>query len=369
MINATKLSKPFPFSEKVLEWFAHSGRHDLPWQQNLNPYRVWVSEIMLQQTQVNTVIPYFLRFTQAFPTLSALAKADLNEVLEHWSGLGYYARARNLHKTAQKIQAEYQGEFPQELEALSTLPGIGRSTAGAILSLALNIPAPILDGNVRRVLSRFQALEGWPGTPKVLEELWRIAELYTPSKKVQAYSQAMMDLGATVCTRTKPKCALCPLAEACQAHQKGKEGTYPYPKARSIRPIKSITWLLLRNAEGALLLEQRGPTGIWGGLWCPPECPTSEDISAWCQQKFACTILHREAWPSFKHVFSHFELKVQPLVLDVEFDQRQLRETHSEIWLKASDKLPGGLAAPVKKLLIQLGYKHATNRILHETAA
>ena len=343
------------FRKKVLSWFEHSGRHDLPWQINPSAYRVWVSEIMLQQTQVSTVIPYFLRFLQSFPTVSALAKADLNEVLEHWSGLGYYARARNLHKTAQLVQHHYRGQFPLDVELLSELPGIGRSTAGAILSLSSKLPAPILDGNVKRVLARFQAVEGWVGAREVLKDLWELSSAYTPQKHAGNYNQAMMDLGATVCTRTKPNCTACPLNSECKAHATARETAYPQGKKSLAKPKRTIIWLLLRY-RNQLLLEQRPPIGIWGGLWSVPECSSSEDPVSWCQQKFDCTILHSEFQSKIKHVFSHFELEIQPVLLDIKPNSRKASDSKAEIWLKPQMKAPGGFAAPLKKLLTELGY-------------
>ncbi|HYF97480.1 MAG TPA: A/G-specific adenine glycosylase [Coxiellaceae bacterium] len=343
------------FRKRVLAWFKHSGRHDLPWQKNANPYRVWISEIMLQQTQVSTVIPYFLRFMQSFPTVTALAKADLNEVLDHWSGLGYYARARNLYKTAHIIHSQYHDKFPRSVDELSALPGIGRSTAGAILSLGHKLPAPILDGNVKRVLARFQAIKGWVGSQATLQKLWEFSSLYTPEEDCGDYNQAMMDLGATLCTRTKPQCPLCPLNKDCKAHLTHQETKFPEGKKAQTKPKKSIIWLLMRDHKEALFLEQRPPAGIWGGLWSPPECPASENPIDWCQQKFGCTILESEFQPKIKHVFSHFELEIQPVLLDVKA-QRQVADSIARVWLKSNEKPPGGLAAPVKKLLTQLGY-------------
>lgn len=345
------------FRKSILNWFAHSGRHDLPWQKKTTPYNVWISEIMLQQTQVTTVIPYFNAFMKSFPSIKKLASADINTVLAHWSGLGYYARARNLYKTAQIVQQEFKGKFPNTVENLSQLPGIGRSTAGAILSLGHQLPAPILDGNVKRVLARFHALEGPPTEASVLKQLWEISELYTPkTEKAGPYNQAMMDLGATLCTRTKPKCEICPLNKDCKAHQLQQEEFYPQAKARSTRPKKSVIWLLLRNKQGELLLQQRPPTGIWGGLWSLPECLANEDLSSWCQQQFACSISRSRPQPRIKHIFSHFELDIQPVLLDV-IHHQQVQETNTAIWIdNQKTKLTGGIAAPVKKLLTQLGY-------------
>ncbi len=344
------------FRKKVLAWFAHSGRRDLPWQTNTTPYRVWVSEIMLQQTQVSTVIPYFLRFIKTFPGVTALAEANLNEVLEHWSGLGYYARARNMHKAAQVIKNEYAGRFPNSVEQLSELPGIGRSTAGAILSLSRNIATPILDGNVKRVLARCEAVEGAVNTPAVVNTLWQLSTELTPPEHAAEFNQAMMDLGATVCTRTKPKCPCCPLAAECKAHHLGRETEYPQSKKSLARPRRSAIWLLLRDPKRGLLLQQRPPVGIWGGLWSPPECLSNEDPLSWCQQNLDCTIIASQQQPKIKHVFSHFELEIQPVLLDVKLNARHLRENSSQAWIKQGAKLPGGIAAPLKKLLTQLEY-------------
>ena len=216
----------------MIAWFAQHGRKDLPWQQDPTPYRVWVSEIMLQQTQVRTVIPYYQRFMQAFPDLRALAAAPLDQVLHHWSGLGYYARARNLHRAAQRIRDDHAGRFPEDIEVVMRLPGIGRSTAGAVLSLACGQRHAILDGNVKRVLARFHAVEGWPGKTAVLEQLWALAEAATPQRDVAAYNQAMMDLGATLCRRGTPECPSCPLQSDCRACKLGRQSEFPAPRPR-----------------------------------------------------------------------------------------------------------------------------------------
>jgi A/G-specific adenine glycosylase len=241
------------FSTAVLEWFDRHGRHDLPWQQGINPYRVWVSEIMLQQTQVSTVLNYFDRFMAALPTVEALAEAPEDEVLHLWTGLGYYTRARNLQKTAKIVVSQYGGEFPRDVEKLVDLPGIGLSTAGAIASISMGLRAPILDGNVKRVLARFTAQEGYPGEPKVAKQLWANAERFTPHDRVNAYTQAMMDLGATLCTRSKPSCLLCPLEKGCEAHMLGLETRYPIPKPRKAIPQKRTLMPMLANGDGAIL--------------------------------------------------------------------------------------------------------------------
>ncbi len=345
------------FSQKVLGWYEQFGRHDLPWQLNRSPYRVWISEIMLQQTQVSTVIPYYERFMNRFPSVQSLAESPVDEVLNHWSGLGYYARARNLHKTAKLVHSDFNDEFPKTVLELSQLPGIGRSTAGAILSLALDIPASILDGNVKRVLARFAAIKGWPGNPKVQEVLWGVSERYTPVQSIQPYNQAMMDIGATICTRTKPQCHACPLSYGCEAYLRNEQSLYPHSKPKSkSKPQKSIYFLIFENKENGILFERRPPTGIWGGLWSFPECPGDQNVNKWCEEKFACKITQSEEWSPFKHSFSHFDLIVQPIRLSVKFKSNHLAEDESKIWLKIGDKLPGGLAAPVQKILTQLGF-------------
>ena len=273
------------FSRRVLAWFEDHGRTDLPWQQDATPYKVWISEVMLQQTQVATVIPYFNRFMAAFPDVDTLASAPLDKVLHYWSGLGYYARARNLHKAACMIQDVYAGVFPEELPKVTALPGVGLSTAGAILSLALNQCHPILDGNVKRVLARCYAVAGWPGQTAVAKQLWRLSGTLTPRSRTAEYNQAMMDLGATVCTRSNPLCDLCPVNSHCLARIQDKISQYPGRKQKKLLPVRNIQMLLLRDRQGRLLLEQRPPTGVWGGLWSFPELPFGEDIRHWCMAR------------------------------------------------------------------------------------
>lgn len=325
------------FSQQVLQWFDQHGRKDLPWQQNMTPYRVWVSETMLQQTQVNTVIPYFHRFMERFPDVVSLANADQDEVLHYWSGLGYYARARNLQRAAQIIA---QTSFPSDLEFLQSLPGIGRSTAGAILSIAFQQPAAILDGNVKRVLARYHAAE--------TKLLWDLAESHLPQERFGDYTQAMMDLGATICTRTKPKCPICPLQSSCAAHAQSNETAYPIPKPKKTIPVKSTYMLLLCNEQGEILMEKRPPAGIWGGLWSLPECPIDVDITDFCLQKYACHTEHIETLSSFRHTFSHFHLDITPVKLKMKAWQPTVMES-STAWYHPSDVK--GLAAPIKKII------------------
>lgn len=339
------------FARRLLAWYDRHGRHDLPWQKEPEPYRVWVSEVMLQQTQVTTVIPYYQRFMQRFPDVGTLADAPLDDVLAHWSGLGYYSRARNLHKAAQVVCNEHGGAFPQEIEALVALPGIGRSTAGAILAIACGQRQPILDGNVKRVLSRHGAVAGWPGRREVEQRLWRLAEQYTPSGRCADYTQAIMDLGATLCTRSKPRCGDCPVGADCIAAATGRVAEFPGKKPRKALPQKRTCMLLLHNGAGELLLERRPPAGIWGGLWSLPECPHEEDIDKRCRQ-LGLVLVEAEAWPGLSHTFSHFQLEIAPWLCRVRpADAVREMAPGAAVWYKTRSFNQLGLPAPVKKLL------------------
>jgi A/G-specific adenine glycosylase len=342
------------FSRRVLSWYEHHGRKDLPWQRSATPYRVWISEIMLQQTQVSTVIPYYLRFIERFPDIRTLARAPLDEVLHLWSGLGYYARARNLHAAAKRVCDHHGGEFPTSLGLLLKLPGIGRSTAGAILALALDKRYPILDGNVKRVLARYHAVEGWPGQADVEQELWKLAEAHTPAVEIAQYTQAIMDLGATVCTRSRPRCEACPLQLDCAARRSRCEAAFPAPRPKKAIPVRYTTFVVLHNPRGEVLLEQRPPTGIWGGLWSLPECPREIDPIKWCWDKLGCTA--QEAWygPTLHHTFSHFHLIITPLYAQVQEGTFKVMESRPTVWYKDTDPMPLGLAAPVAKLIKSL---------------
>lgn len=342
------------FTKNLLNWYHQYGRTSLPWQQQPTPYRVWISEIMLQQTQVQTVIPYFERFMQRFPNLETLAQAPLDDVLTHWSGLGYYARARNLHKAAQEICDQYAGQFPGDLENLQQLPGIGRSTAGAILSLAFQQRQPILDGNVKRVLTRFHAIEGWPGESAIQKELWAIADQHTPEKEVAAYTQAIMDLGATLCTRRNPRCNECPVRVNCAARKSGRQNDFPYTKAKKTLPIKKKTFLILRNADNEILLEKRPPIGIWGGLWSLPECDQDADPLQYCDQRFALKIKNQQTLNTVRHTFSHFHLDITPLLADISVSTFKIMEPEETLWYNNTQQKYIGLAAPVTKLLKNL---------------
>ena len=338
-----------PFSARVLDWFDAYGRRDLPWQRDATPYRVWVSEVMLQQTQVQTVIPYYQRFMQAFPDVETLADAPVDRVLALWSGLGYYARARNLHAAAVIVRDEHGGVFPRDFDAVVALPGIGRSTAGAILALSYGERYAILDGNVKRVLARHEAIEGWPGQAAVAAALWDAAERLTPDKRVAAYTQAMMDLGAKVCTRTKPACRACPVAADCRAALAGATGRYPGSKPRRPKPLKATT-MLLALAGDRVYVERRPPTGIWGGLWSFPEIGDA-DAREWCRQAFGAEPADATAWDLVRHSFTHFDLDIRPVVVRVPAMSRKVADRDDADWMRLDGDPPGGVAAPVRKLI------------------
>ena len=345
---------PDAFGRRVLDWFDTHGRKSLPWKQNPTPYRVWVSEIMLQQTQVAAVIPYYERFMARFPDLVDLAAADLDEVLGLWAGLGYYARARHLHQAARIVRDRHGGELPLDSALLQALPGIGRSTAGAILALAAGQRQPILDGNVKRLLARFVAVEGWPGESRVLATLWALAERYTPAERLADYTQAMMDLGAMVCTPRRPRCDRCPLAVSCAAHDRGRELDYPTPKPKRNLPVRATRMLLLRGAEGEVLLERRPPVGVWGGLWSFPECPPEVDITDWCRERFGLEVMIGTPWPMLRYGFSHFHLDITPVPGTVSGWNGVVMEGERFVWYNARCPDDRGVAAPVRQLLAVL---------------
>lgn len=339
------------FSTAVLTWAAEHGRKDLPWQKNISPYRVWVSEIMLQQTQVNTVLGYFERFMQRFPDLPSLAAGELDEVLHLWTGLGYYSRARNLHKTAQLLISEYDGEFPRSIEGLAGLPGIGRSTAGAIASLSMGLRAPILDGNVKRVLARYSALREYPGTSAATRQLWKLAEQLTPPAELAAaYTQAMMDLGATLCTRSKPDCDSCPLKTGCQARLLGLQDQLPAPRPKKVLPEQHTCMLLLENPEGKVLLQQRPAQGLWGGLYSLPELDNINQLPQ-LLHSLQLTESGRRRLPPLSHTFSHFRLHIHPWLVQAQVTGAAEVTTIPQVWYNREHPPTIGLAAPVKKLL------------------
>lgn len=343
------------FAYAVLAWFDQHGRKDLPWQQQRSAYRVWVSEIMLQQTQVATVIPYFEAFMARFPQLQDLADAPLDAVLAHWSGLGYYARARNLHKAAQRVRDEHGGIFPMDFDAVLALPGVGRSTAGAILSLAMNQHHAILDGNVKRVLARAFAVDGWPGKTAVADELWQHSERLTPKKRVADFNQAMMDLGAGMCTRSKPQCTACPLQECCVANAEGRQTEYPGKKPKKTIPVRETQMLLLSNKKNEVLLQRRPPVGIWGGLLSLPEMPMDDELSLWSERHLGFSVAEQSRWPVVRHTFSHFHLDITPVVVKTMDKVPTMSVMEGTEWVWYKDGVDsGGLPAPVTRLLERL---------------
>lgn len=347
------MSAPVGFSDSVLEWFDEHGRKHLPWQQNKTPYKVWVSEIMLQQTQVATVIPYFDAFMQRFPDLASLAAAPEDDVLAHWSGLGYYARARNLHRSAKLAVSHYAGELPEGIDELIQLPGIGQSTAGAILSLALGQHHAILDGNVKRVLARHNAVEGWPGRTATLNELWAVSRQVTPAKRTAEFNQAMMDLGATLCTRSRPACDRCPVMNSCTAFANDTIANYPGKKPKKETPVRSTVMLLLRNSCGHVLLQKRPPTGIWGGLWSLPEVADVGGIGECLAKAGLAEVGDAHSVMKLRHTFSHFHLDIDVQALDVRVAGTESMERKAQLWYNG-EQFPGGVAAPVSNILNQL---------------
>ena len=343
------------FSSKLLQWFDLYGRKDLPWQHNPSAYRVWVSEVMLQQTQVSTVIPYYQRFMASFPDLKSLAGATEDQVLHHWSGLGYYARARNLHKTAKLLTVTLDGNFPESLEALETLPGIGRSTAGAICAIAYQKTAPILDGNVKRVLARHEAINGWPGASATTKILWKIAEKHTPKERTADYTQAIMDLGATLCTRTKPRCQECPIKADCKSFNAGNPESYPSKKPTKKIPTRTCFFLMILNSSGEFLLQKRPSKSLWGGLWAFPQCDHEKDISIVCEQ------LNQPAksWAILsakRHTFSHFYLDYLPVMIEC-YPQSALMDKQDTLWYNPDTPLEIGIAKPIASLLGEIKRK------------
>ncbi len=345
------------FSERVLNWFDRHGRKNLPWQHPITPYRVWISEIMLQQTQVATVIPYYDKFMTSFPSLESLANAPIDDVLKHWSGLGYYARARNLHKAAQQVRDEFNGEFPDDLESVVSLSGIGRSTAGAILSIAFQQKQAILDGNVKRVLARYHCVEGWYGNAKVQKELWLLADKHlphdAPKSRYADYTQAMMDLGATLCTRSRPDCNQCPLQEDCTALKTGTTDKYPTPKPKKTLPERSAIMLMMHR-DNEIYLAKRPPTGIWGGLWGFPQFTDLEEAEAWLDDQgyAADTLNSATALANYKHTFSHYRLTIHPLLIQYQKPHTcAVMETEESLWYNIHEEFNGGLATPVQDLL------------------
>ena len=377
---------------RLLGWFDHHGRKSLPWQQHVDPHRrdpygIWVAEIMLQQTQVSTVIPYYRKFMARFPDIATLAHCDTDALLHCWSGLGYYARARNLQAAARQIVARHGGRFPDRFEEVLALPGIGRSTAGAILAFAFEQRHPVLDGNIRRVLTRYYAIAavgGRVGGGKVEARLWEIADRLTPETRVADYNQALMDLGATVCRPTKPRCACCPLGSDCAALARGDPTAFPQPKPKTHRPRKSVTMLVVKNRRGAWLLVKRPPSGIWGGLWSLPEYADGDSplgdtpmkkppvkkrsiekqaIEKWFEQQFGLVIAAGQPLPPVRHSFTHFDLDIRPLPATLTQPGTQssgqsdsqssgrIMDAGQYLWYNSASPAEVGLPTAVKRIL------------------
>ncbi len=340
------MAVPHSFTTRLIAWQKVAGRHDLPWQNTRDPYRIWLSEIMLQQTQVATVIPYYQRFLASFPDVAALAAAPIEAVIEHWAGLGYYARARNLHRCAQQIVAVHAGKFPKTSEQLVELPGIGRSTAAAVAAFAFGQRAAILDGNVKRVLCRHFGIDGFPGAAPVDRALWQLAESLLPASDIEAYTQGLMDLGATLCTRGRPRCGYCPLAAECVACRDGRQGELPQAKPRKAVPERSSRFVLISDGQ-RLLLERRPPSGLWGGLLVPPEGEPADVLA-----RLGLHVTSQRELAPFKHVFTHFRLTLQPVLCEVAPSQA-CAEPGLE-WVEIAKAADAGVPTPIRKLIRQV---------------
>jgi len=340
------------FAHRLLSWFDEHGRHNLPWQQDITPYRVWVSEIMLQQTQVSTVIPYYLRFMESFPYVQDLAAASEDDVLHHWTGLGYYARGRNLLRAAKTVVEKFAGQFPSDPADLETLPGIGRSTAAAIASISFNSRHAILDGNVKRVLCRVYAIDTSPYETTTLQRLWDIADRLMPESRCADYTQAIMDLGATVCTRTKARCHECPMQSVCAAFKSGTPAAYPAPRQRKKLPERRCRMLVIRNPQGEILLQKRPPQGIWGGLWSLPQFDDQTAAQTHCLDITGHSPSSESRGQIFRHTFSHYHLDIEPVYLSIGAAVPEVNDNDVQLWYRPGEHKIG-LAAPVKKILEQ----------------
>ena len=336
------------FSQRLIRWQKQHGRHDLPWQNTRDPYRVWLSEIMLQQTQVAAVIPYYARFLTRFPTLKDLANALVEDVMVQWSGLGYYARARNLHACAKTVVDTCDGDFPTDPDAIVELPGIGRSTANAIAAFCFNARVAILDGNVKRVLARCFGIDGFPGAPAIEKKMWRLADKQLPIHDVATYIQAQMDLGATLCTRGKPRCDVCPLQDICVAKRDDRVAELPTPRPKRTVAEKQVTLLLLLR-DGAVLLEQRPPSGIWGGLLSLPELPIGASAELHARTHLGCEVGQWQALPAMAHAFTHFRLHISPVMATA----RQLPHLSEPglRWVALDSLANAPLPAPIRRIL------------------
>jgi A/G-specific adenine glycosylase len=349
------------FSARLIAWQECSGRRDLPWQNTRDVYRIWISEIMLQQTQVATVMPYYQRFLGAFPDVQSLAAASIDTVLQFWSGLGYYRRAHLLHRAAQEVVSRCGGAFPRDAAALETLPGIGRSTAAAIAAFAYGERGAILDGNVKRVLARHEGVAGYAADPAVERVLWERAEALLPRARIEPYTQALMDLGAMVCLRSTPDCARCPVADDCVARLTDRIGELPQPRPRKPIPQRQVSVLLIWRGE-EILLERRPPTGIWAGLWTLPEVECGADVAAYCRERFGADVASGAVLAPIEHAFTHFRLRLTPLICTVERWPARAEDSGHDVcvWLPLSDATGAALPAPIKKLLRSLAAQTTT---------
>jgi A/G-specific adenine glycosylase len=336
------------FASTLIDWQRKHGRRDLPWQGTTDPYRIWLSEVMLQQTQVSAVIPYYERFLRRFPAVEALAAASEDEVLRLWSGLGYYARGRNLHAAATRVVQ--LGSFPRAAEEIEKLPGIGRSTAAAIAAFAFGERAAILDGNVKRVLARYFGIEGWPGEKPVETLLWARANAVLPKTDIETYTQALMDLGATVCTRNAPRCDACPVRSGCTARKSSRTAEIPAPRPRKALPQKAVTWLILRH-RAEVLLEKRPSIGIWGGLWSFPEAP-AKDVDGYCRRTLGCEVAAKKELETLEHGFTHFTLQIRPLRCEV--SKKPSLESPGRLWIDVAEAAQAAVPTPVRTLLARL---------------
>lgn len=344
------------FAARLVEWQRTHGRHDLPWQRTRDPYRVWLSEIMLQQTQVAAVMPYYERFLARFPDIGALAEASVDDVMQLWAGLGYYSRARNLHAAAREVASRFAGTFPTALDDIVSLPGIGRSTAAAIASFCFGTRAAILDGNVKRVLARVFGVEGFPGEARVERTLWALAESLLPARDSEAYTQGLMDLGATLCTPRNPACARCPMNDLCVAHRDGRQASLPTPRKRPAVPVKSTVMLVVTDGL-SVLVEKRPPTGIWGGLWSFPEAADEAGAHALARERLGVVAARARWLPQLKHGFTHFALHIAPLVLDVPRGDAAGANVAREpglVWLPLDAADGAALPVPARKIVAAL---------------
>ena len=339
------------FARRIIAWQKKHGRHDLPWQNTRGPYRIWLSEIMLQQTQVATVIPYYARFLKKFPALRDLARASEDEVLALWSGLGYYSRGRNLLRAAQMIDQKFEGEFPKLFDDILSLPGIGQSTAAAISAFAFGERQAILDGNVKRVFARHFGVVGFPGDKKVEAKLWVVANEALPKKNIEAYTQGLMDLGATICLRSRPLCLTCPIAESCVAKHEGRIQELPSPRPKKAVPEKSTTMLIITHA-GEVLLEKRPPTGVWAGMWCFPELVDGASAREICRERFGLEVNISKPWDVLQHRFTHFKLRITPQPITVQEKLPRVAEP-GVVWLSIEDALKAAIPKPVRDLLVK----------------